>query len=532
MGQRLSVSLRVRFFAVLGGLLIVAMIALAGISKWLIFPALQAEERTAVQRELEQARRSLMLNQERLLAQARDWANWDDTYQFIEDRNPRYAEVNFSQQMFEDMNYHLMAFFTLQGDVHFLAGLDPLSGRYHTCTAAVDRCAWMAPWVDTMQSAIASQVESTALYIEQWPAIVAASPILHTDESGPPNGWLFKARAMDDAWLERMADYTGLPISLNVAPYDASKPTELVFSGEGVRASQQFPAVGKDEAVTLEITLNRVQYLASLTTFRYFLLWTAGLMLLVIGMVLLLLERMVLKPLRQLTAFTEFTQPVGPGVDSDGLTQRRDEIGILARAFLEQLSCQQQLNAELLELSTHDALTELPNRRLFDQCLASVITEASTCNTPLAVMMLDIDHFKLYNDYYGHQKGDECLKLVATALQGVANQHDFLIARTGGEEFSALLPDITPKEAGNFANALIEAVDLLQLSHATSPVSECVTISVGIGMLSDSDTSLPSAVMSTADQALYLAKASGRHCVVLFKPPLASHPISKQNTPS
>ena len=147
-------------------------------------------------------------------------------------------------------------------------------------------------------------------------------------------------------------------------------------------------------------------------------------------------------------------------------------------------------------------------------------------------MMLDIDHFKLYNDYYGHQKGDECLQQVATALHGISNQHDFLIARTGGEEFSALLPGITPKEATEFANALIEAVDQLMLPHTASPVSRYVTISLGIGMLEDSETSLPSAVMGTADQALYLAKASGRHCMALYKPPLASHPISKQNTPS
>ncbi|MAP35529.1 MAG: response regulator [Halomonas sp.] len=527
MGQRLSLSLRFRFFAVLGGLLIVAMIALAVISKWLIFPALQAEEHTAVQRELDRAERSLMLNQESLLAQARDWANWDDSYQFLEGSNPRYTEVNFSQQMFEDMNYHLMAFFTLAGDVHFLAGLDPVTGRYQTCTAAVNRCGWMAPWVETMQSAIANQVDPITLYIEQWPAIVAASQILRTDESGPPNGWLFKVRAMDDAWLERMADYTGLPISLNVTPYNAAKATELTFSGDQARASQQFPALGTNEAVSLEIELNRVQYLASLTTFRYILLWTAGLMLLVIGMVLLLLERMVLKPLRQLTAFT---QSAGQLNDSNGLTQRRDEIGILSRAFSEQLSCQQQLNAELLRMSTHDSLTELPNRRLFDQRLTLAVSQASADSEPLAVMMLDIDHFKLYNDYYGHQKGDECLQQVATALHGIANQHDFLIARTGGEEFSALLPGITPKEATEFANALIEAVDQLMLPHTTSPVSRYVTISLGIGMLEDSETSLPSAVMGTADQALYLAKASGRHCMALYKPPLASHPISKQNT--
>ncbi|MCO7228099.1 diguanylate cyclase [Halomonas sp. CnH100-B] len=529
MGQRLSVSLRFRFFAVLGGLLIVAMIALAVISKWLIFPALQAEERTAVQRELDRATRSLMLNQENLLAQARDWSHWDDTYRFIEGTNPRYRDVNFSQQMFEDMNYHLMAFFTLQGDVHFLAGLEPTTGRYQTCTAAVDRCAWMAPWVETMQSAMAEHVDPTALYIEQWPAIVAASQILHTDESGPPNGWLFKVRAMDDAWLERMVDYTGLPLSLDVTPYDADQPTELTFSGDQVRASQQFPAFGTNEAVSLGIELNRVQYLASLTTFRYILAWTAGLMLLVIGMVLLLLERMVLKPLRQLTALT---QPSCPSPDSDHLTLRRDEIGLLARAYLEQLTCQQQLNAELLRMSTHDSLTELPNRRLFDQRLIDGVSHANEHNVPLAVMMLDIDHFKLYNDDYGHQQGDECLKKVATALQNEAIRHDVLIARTGGEEFSALLPGATPQQAKAFAHALIHAVDQLRLPHGTSPVSHYVTISVGIGMLSDSETLLPSAVMATADQALYLAKAQGRHRVVLFEPPLASCPVSKQNTPS
>ncbi len=231
MGQRFSLSLRFRFFAVLGGVLIVAMVALAAISKWLIFPALKAEERAAVQRELDRATRSLELNQESLLAQAQDWAHWDDTYQFIEGSYPRYAEVNFSQQMFEDMNYHLMAFFTLQGEVHFLAGLEPTTGRYQTCTAAVGPCAWMAPWVDTMQSAIATQVAPMAMYIEQWPALVAASHILHTDESGPPNGWLFKVRALDDAWLERMTDYTGLSLSLQVEPFAAAHSTELTFSG-------------------------------------------------------------------------------------------------------------------------------------------------------------------------------------------------------------------------------------------------------------------------------------------------------------
>ncbi len=197
---------------------------------------------------------------------------------------------------------------------------------------------------------------------------------------------------------------------------------------------------------------------------------------------------MVLKPLRQLTAFTQFA---GQFDDSEGLTERRDEIGLLSRAFREQLACQHQLNAELLRMSTHDALTELPNRRLFDQRLTAAVSQATQEVAPLAVMMLDIDHFKLYNDGYGHQQGDECLKRVAAALQDVASRHGFFIARTGGEEFSALLPGVTSQHAKTLANALVDAVDQLHLRHERSPVCEHVTISVGIGMLDDSEASLP-----------------------------------------
>ncbi|UTA81668.1 diguanylate cyclase [Halomonas sp. XH26] len=532
MHQRIPRSLRFRFFAALGGLLLCAIAALASISAWLIFPALQAEERATVKRELDRVERSFELDQQQLHSQVRDWAHWDDTYQFIQGEYPRYADVNFSQEMFEDMRYQLMAFFTASGDVHFLAGINPVTGDYQTCRAPIDDCSWMTPWVTNMQTAIAeNRTDQSSIYPDRPPAIMASSPILRTDKSGTAVGWLFKTRSLDDDWLAFMEVYTGLPITLNLSKETISISDVFSFSGNTVFAERYFPTSSSLSSVSLGvgIELNRTSYLTSLTTFRYVLLWTAGLMIMVIALVLLLLEKIVLKPLRLLT---QFTQQVGiDGADAHGLIKRNDEIGLLARTFQEQFACQQQLNAELLKLSTHDALTGLPNRRLYDQRLETAFSDAVSTPSELAVMMLDIDHFKLYNDHYGHQQGDECLQQVAGAFNSIATKFNFLIARTGGEEFSAILPGASPDSAKGIGEQLTRVIDQLQLPHATSPVKPYVTVSVGIATLKDSKSPSPSAIMSTADQALYLAKAAGRHQVVLFTPPKASNTLSAQNTP-
>lgn len=524
-------SLRFRFFAALGGLLIGAVAALAGISAWVIFPALQAEERMMVTRELDRIERSFELEQQQLLAQVRDWAHWDDTYQFVQGDYPRYEDVNFSQEMFEDMRYQLMAFFNIDGEVHFLAGINPANGNYQTCNAPIDDCAWMAPWVNNMQNAIDDDSASpTAIYVDQHPILIASTPILRTDTSGSPAGWLLKARTLDDEWLAFMEDYTGLPISLDLIN-QVTDSDRLSFSGNTVYAERYFPTFSSPDPLSLGvgIELNRTSYLTSLTTFRYVLLWTACLMALVIALVLVLLEKMVLKPLRLLTQFTQ--QLDMHDADVHGLTRRNDEIGLLSRAFQEQFTCQQQLNDELLKLSTHDALTGLPNRRLFDQRLEADLSDVDGSSDSLAVMMLDIDHFKLYNDYYGHPEGDNCLQRVAYAMHDVAQTQSFFIARTGGEEFCAILPHVSPDSAKDIGEQLSAAVDDLQIPHSTSPVKPCVTISAGIAMLQDPKSQSPSAVVSCADQALYQAKEAGRHQVVLFRPSLASEMISEHNIP-
>ncbi len=531
MVHRFSRSLRFRFLAALGGVLLLALISLLVLSKWIIFPALHREERTLVTKELKQIERALGISQQNLLAQARDWAIWDDTYEFIQGNYPGYTDSNFSQQMFEEMRYQLMAFFNAEGEVHFLAGINPTTGQYHTCNGVERECRWMAGLIRTMQSAIEENPEQSKsdLYAGVPPLMVASSAIFRTDESGPPQGWLFKVRAMDEAWIALMEDYTGLTTELSLVEGVKESDLAVTISGNSILAQRYLTTYPHNEQLALSTQLTRTSYLASLKTFRYVLLWTAVLMLLVIGLVLILLERIILKPLRTLTRFTQ--QQRIDIAESSHLLQRRDEIGLLANAFQQQFKRQQQLNADLLQLSTHDSLTGLPNRRLFDQRLEEVVNIALTTHQPLSVMMIDIDHFKLFNDYYGHPEGDRCLKRIAQTMHDVASAHGFFIARTGGEEFSAMLPTTTATQAVEKSQALSQAIDQLKYPHYLSPVSSYVTVSIGISQLDQANISTPSGLMTTADQALYAAKAAGRHCARVYVNSLAKASFSAQNTP-
>lgn len=532
MVQRFSQSLRFRFFAALAGVLLLALISLAVLSKWVIFPALHKEERALVMRELEQIERSAQISQQELLAQVRDWAIWNDTYQFIQGNYPGYTDTNFSQQMFEEMRYQMMVFFNAEGQVYFIAGINPATGRYHSCQTMERECRWTAGLIRTMQTSIVEdplQGKST-LYAGSPPLMVASNPILRTDESGPPQGWLFKVRPMDEEWLTIIEDYTGLPTTLSMVDNPIDKDVAITIAGSTIQAQRYLPTYPLNEKIALGTQLNRTSYLASLETFRYVLVWTACLMLLVIGLVLLLLERIILKPLRSLTQFTQ--QVSVDSAVSANLVKRSDEIGVLARAFQQQLKRQKQLNAELIELSTHDPLTGLPNRRLYDQQLQEVINNALATGQPLSVMMIDIDHFKLFNDHYGHPEGDACLQRIANTMHDVATDHGFFIARTGGEEFSAMLPSTSATQAIEKSQALSDAIDQLQYPHALSPVAPHITVSIGISQLDREGFMTPSALMTAADQALYAAKAAGRHCSKVYSPSLTNTTFSLHNKPS
>jgi diguanylate cyclase (GGDEF)-like protein len=175
---------------------------------------------------------------------------------------------------------------------------------------------------------------------------------------------------------------------------------------------------------------------------------------------------------------------------------------------------EQQAQSELLrKLAYMDGLTGVANRRHFDRVLQAEWRRCRRSHKPLALVMLDVDHFKPYNDVYGHQQGDKCLRAVAEVLRsGLGRSHD-LVARYGGEEFVCLLPECDLAGARAKAQALCRAVQAMGLPHAGSQVARVVTLSAGVACQVPGADGAASALVALADAHLYRAKKAGRNQV-------------------
>jgi diguanylate cyclase (GGDEF)-like protein/PAS domain S-box-containing protein len=171
------------------------------------------------------------------------------------------------------------------------------------------------------------------------------------------------------------------------------------------------------------------------------------------------------------------------------------------------------MNKKLEKLSLQDSLTDIANRRMFDHLLAIEWGRAQRSQQPLSLLFIDIDFFKQYNDRYGHQAGDDCLKQVARALSFVVRRPADLVARYGGEEFVVLLPETDKEHAQRLAELCKSAVVEQGIPHETSEAGDVVTISVGVCTMQVTAEMQIEAFLEAADQAQYRAKQNGRNRV-------------------
>ena len=169
-------------------------------------------------------------------------------------------------------------------------------------------------------------------------------------------------------------------------------------------------------------------------------------------------------------------------------------------------------NEHLEELASLDGLTGLANRRGFDRQLATEWQKASECGEPVALMMIDIDHFKLYNDRYGHVSGDTCLRSVGETLSLVTLENAVLVARYGGEEFALLLPGLDSARIAELAEEARKSIEDLQITHAEAPCGY-VTISIGVESIVPRPGQSAADLVEATDRALYVAKRCGRNRV-------------------
>jgi len=171
----------------------------------------------------------------------------------------------------------------------------------------------------------------------------------------------------------------------------------------------------------------------------------------------------------------------------------------------------QSANEKLETLTLEDALTELHNRRYFEMQLEIEWKRETREQKILTLMVIDIDYFKLYNDTYGHAEGDVCLKGLAQVLKSCLHRSVDVIARIGGEEFVVLLPDVDSEGAKVLAQKMQQQLHQADLTHATSPLGENVTVSIGIASVVPGENTTALGLFKSADKALYKAKVKGRN---------------------
>lgn len=183
---------------------------------------------------------------------------------------------------------------------------------------------------------------------------------------------------------------------------------------------------------------------------------------------------------------------------------------------LEKVSRTNYLEARLLtEMASRDGLTGIYNRRVFDEHLDNVWQQASRERVSAALLLVDIDHFKTYNDYYGHQAGDECLKHVARALARCGRRPLDFVARYGGEEFAIVLYQARRDYVEEVAQRIRQSLDQLALKHPASPIAKFVTVSIGAACVVPEADRSHFGFVQLADEALYEAKGAGRNRTVI-----------------
>jgi len=196
------------------------------------------------------------------------------------------------------------------------------------------------------------------------------------------------------------------------------------------------------------------------------------------------------------------------------VNQLRSRAKLLETLVNERTEALESANHELEQLANSDGLTAIGNRRRFEEFLAGEWHRAIRFKTEISLILLDIDHFKLFNDKYGHLEGDECLKKVAKALNGAIHRPTDLVARFGGEEFAIVLGGTDAAGANTIANEVFECIKKLKIPHDDSTTNEYLTISVGVATTFAEVGMDESLLIQAADEALYEAKENGRNQIV------------------
>ncbi|HOW81260.1 MAG TPA: diguanylate cyclase [Spirochaetota bacterium] len=462
----------------------------------------------------------------------RDWSSWDDMYAFAAGPTGEFVRSNLNSETLENAGIDVFVIYSRQGATLFRAvngspGAD--IGRAEQKKLREELFARIMP--SCGQPGAAKQGLSGIMRLEQTSIIGAVRSILTSTGAGPCRGIVVMGRFLDEKMIRRLNIQTNTSFSLlrheDLKGGDREAAGLLkagrkhVISRSGSRLDVYTEINGLFDEYTFIIKMASV---GRITGKQYRIMeynLVIGFLTNIAAMaaLILLMRRFILGPVVNLTGQILSIRSSGDLSMRAG-DMARNEMGVLADEFnrlLDELSLTHNdlinANRELQRIAVIDGLTGIPNRRRFDEAMDLEWRREKREGFPISLIMCDVDNFKMFNDTYGHQAGDECLRAIARVLSSYARRSGDLCARYGGEEFVVILPHTDNAGAMLIAERIRESAAALRIPHKGSEAG-FVTLSLGVSTVQPEHSMDPATLIRAVDMALYEAKNLGRNRVV------------------
>jgi len=457
-----------------------------------------------------------------------DNAVWDETYKAVSERNTAWFEKTY----FIPLSYSTLG---ITGWYFFDAKSQLVAGDYKrvgTNAINIEKQIVQSGALVTSYLLTEELAKTHFAIIENEPVALVASPILPSNEEGESNGTAIIIQDINDAFIKRITPNLNGDILLH--PLSTLSKTHLAASVKYSELGDQTSTVKLRESDTARLyilftdtsdnplfalSIKRPSSPENDSIFEGSLL--AGVLFSVIALIVFygFLNRKLIAPFYQLLRFVEHAQDekdFSLRCELDGsneVFQLSHRLNQLFKTIEEQQSILSEKNAVLENLSRTDALTGLSNRRYFDEWMAQLSSTQKTTHSSISLLIIDIDHFKKFNDFYGHAKGDEALTLVAQCIKQSVHEATDKPFRYGGEEFAVVLQQTSLEEAKKVADNIRTHVEQRCYEHAKSPTSTFVTVSIGVACKEQGVNLDSQSLFQKADEALYNAKRLGRNAV-------------------
>jgi diguanylate cyclase (GGDEF)-like protein len=508
-------GIRGRLVVFLLSALVVAGVAVVVVGGTFLGPYLDSLEAGQARNKADQIRSLLEAEFQSLGRTAEDWAYWDDSVRFLRGENPAFADENLDGPSLANLAVDSMVFVRPDGTPFWAGTWEAPSQVVPSDPAFVRRL------LETLPASYQGSGQGF-LWTNRGPMVVALRPSLPVHIGGGRAGTVILVRAMDKGFWTSLGARAGVGLS----PSTPAVHDDLSGFGslrEVRQAGHQFTVltVGFRDltgALTLAVTapLPRVLEEAAVEPVGFTLLGNLFVLCLLVLAAFLFLTLVLIAPLRTITGFTRRVSETG---DYHLRLERLPpgELGVLASDIHSLLGTVETGTQRLEALAATDGLTGLSNRRSFDQALDLAWKVCRRENRSLGLILVDVDHFKRYNDLYGHRSGDVCLKAVAQVIQDSAKRPSDVSARYGGEEFAVILPNTDLPGVVKVANDIRAGVVDLGLRHDTND-GGLVTVSLGAAAVVPGPDAAPGDLVETTDRRLYGAKNAGRNRVCSGEP--------------